>query len=62
MQKSIFKSKIFWSALIPMLIDIVDLFLNNPIIPEKYRGILTIISSILVIVFRYSSNSEIKKI
>lgn len=62
MKKSILKSKIFWTALIPMLIEIVDLFLNNPIIPEKYRGILTVVSSILVIVFRYSSNSEIKKI
>lgn len=62
MQKSIFKSKIFWTALIPMVIDIVDLFLTNPIVPEKYRGILTIVSGILVIIFRYSSNTEIKKI
>ena len=62
MQKSIFKSKIFWSALIPMLLDIVNLFLENPIVPEKYRGYLTMVSSVLIIVFRYTSNSEIKKI
>lgn len=62
MKKSIFKSKIFWTALIPMLIEIVDLFLNNPIIPEKYRGILTVVSSILVIFFRFTTNTEIKKL
>jgi len=62
MQKSIFKSKIFWSALIPMAMEIVDLFLTTPIIPEQYRGILTIVSSVLVICFRYTSKTEIKKI
>jgi len=62
MQKSIFKSKIFWSALIPMVLDIVNLFMDNPIVPEMYRGYLTMVSSVLIIVFRYTSNSEIKKI
>jgi len=62
MQKSILKSKIFWSALIPMVLDIVNLFMDNPIVPEQYRGYLTMVSSVLIIVFRYTSNAEIKKI
>jgi hypothetical protein len=45
-----------------MLLDIVNLFLENPIVPEKYRGYLTMVSSVLIIVFRYTSSAEIKKI
>lgn len=62
MQKSIFKSKIFWSALIPMAIDIVNLLMETPIFPDQYRGYLAIVSSVLIIFFRYFSNTPIKKI
>lgn len=61
MTKSLFKSKIFWTALIPMAIDIVNLLMETPLFPEQYKGYLTIASSVLIIIFRYFSNTPITK-
>lgn len=61
-QKSILKSKVFYAAAIPMLVEIINLVLDTPFIPEKYRGMLSLISGILVIYFRYTSKTTITPI
>ena len=54
--KPFWKSSIVWAAFIPALLEIIDLLSTSPIIPEKYQGLLILISSLLVIILRFVSS------
>lgn len=56
--KHFLQSKIIWAAAIPMLAELPNLLLENPLLPQKYVGALTLISGALSIVFRVRSKGE----
>ncbi len=57
--KKWYQSKIFWINFISIILEIFNLFMNNPIIPKEYTGVFTLVVNVLTIVLRFLSKSSI---
>lgn len=61
-KKPFYKSWVIMISSSTVLVDIINLVVEQPFIPEKYRGILSLVSGILVIIARtQSSGAQIGK-
>ena len=61
-KKPFYKSWVIMISSATVLVDIINLIVEQPFIPEKYRGILSLVSGILVIIARtQSSGAQIGK-
>lgn len=50
--KKWYQSKIIWINVISVLIEVGNLLMTNPIIPQKFAGVLSLGIAVLTIVFR----------
>lgn len=61
-KKPFYKSWVIMISASTVIVDIINLLVEQPFIPEKYRGVLSLVSGILVIIARtQSSGAQIGK-
>lgn len=61
-KKPFYKSWVIMISASTVLVDVINLIVEQPFIPEKYRGVLSLVSGILVIIARtQSSGAQIGK-
>lgn len=56
--KPFWHSKIIWVASIPMIVELINLSVTQPFIPQQYQGVLTFIGGALTIYYRFRSGGE----
>ncbi len=57
-KKPFYKSYTIWAAVLPMVLELINLMLVSPIIPVQYQGHLTFVSGVLVIIARFTSTGS----
>lgn len=61
-KKPFYKSWVIMISSATVIVDIINLVVEQPFIPEQYRGYLSLVSGILVIIARtQSSGAQIGK-
>ena len=55
-----YNSRTIWLNIISILLEVGNMVMTNPIIPEKYAGILTMVVNLLNIALRTLTNTGIK--
>ena len=53
------QSRIIWVNIISVLLEVLNLFMTNPIIPAKFAGVLTLVVNALTIGLRFLTNTGI---
>jgi len=57
--KKWYQSKTVWVNIISLLLEIINIFMDSPIIPVKYAGLFTIAVNVLNILLRFITTSII---
>lgn len=57
--KKWYQSKIMWVNIISVILEVLNLLMDNPIIPSKFAGVFTIVVNVLTMILRMITTTAI---